>query len=389
MISRRRFIASSTLGAGLAAGAVPRWSLAAAPDARLAIVLLRGGMDGLTAVPAPGDPDHERSRRGLAIEDTHPLDGFFALDGRLSYFANLWREGSLAPVHACCVPYLGRSHFDAQNVLETGSATPYGLRTGWLNRALAGLPTDAGDLAVGITQTMPVILRGEARVTSWFPSALPEPDADTVDRIADLYADDTGLAQALAAARRIHERSDLQGSGRGGAGLASLMAAAGTFLADRNGPRVAMLESSGWDSHANQGLAQGGLNRNFTALDHGVDAMRQALGAAWTRTAVIVVTEFGRTVAMNGTRGTDHGTGGAAFVLGGAVAGGRVIADWPGLRARDLLEGRDLRPTTDLRAILKAALIEHLGIAEGRVEEAVFPDSRRIEPLSGLFRKTV
>jgi uncharacterized protein (DUF1501 family) len=147
---------------------------------------------------------------------------------------------------------------------------------------------------------------------------------------------------------------------------------------------VAVLDVGGWDTHANQGAAEGPLAQRLRGLDSGLQLLKSELGAHWQSTSVLVVTEFGRTVAANGTRGTDHGTAGCAFLVGGAVAGGRVIADWPGLSARDLRENRDLRATTDLRALFKAVLHDRLGIAEGALARTVFPDSDAIAPLDGL-----
>jgi uncharacterized protein (DUF1501 family) len=172
--------------------------------------------------------------------------------------------------------------------------------------------------------------------------------------------------------------------GRGGQAVAPLASAAAKFLSAPDGPRIAVLDVGGWDTHANQGGAQGPLAQRLRALDAGLQMLKTGLGAHWQQTSVLVVTEFGRTVAANGTRGTDHGTAAAAFLAGGAVAGGRVLADWPGLAARDLHEGRDLRATTDLRAVFKGVLHERFGVSEAALARAVFPDSDSVEPMDGL-----
>jgi uncharacterized protein (DUF1501 family) len=198
-----------------------------------------------------------------------------------------------------------------------------------------------------------------------------------------MYDTDSKLAHALARARAAHGRPL---AGAGGGGLRALAAAAGRFLARADGPRVAFLELAGWDTHAAQGLAQGALNRNLRELDTAIEALQRSLGAHWSSTAVAIVTEFGRTVAMNGTGGTDHGTGGVAFLLGGAVAGGRVTSDWPGLARKSLMDGRDLRPTTDLRALFKGVLIDHLNVTPRHVESEVFPDSAEVRAMEGLVR---
>src|SRR6185503_13799233 len=281
-----------------------------------------------------------------------------------------------------------RSHFDAQNVLENGGATPNATVDGWLNRALATLAGDAPQ-AVALADTVPLVLRGELAVTSWAPSRLPESDDDTLARVRRLYeAADPALAASLSSALAAREiagdAGDASMGGRGGQAVAPLASAAARFLASPDGPRVAVLDVGGWDTHANQGGAQGALALRLRALDAGLEMLKSELGANWQSTSVLVVTEFGRTVAANGTRGTDHGTAGCAFLVGGAVAGGRVIADWPGLATRDLHEGRDLRATTDLRALLKGVLHERFGVAEAALARTVFPASDAIAPIEGL-----
>ncbi len=389
--NRRTFV--KLVGASAAVATAPSARIAfanAAIDARLLVVVLRGGMDGLAAVPAYGDPQYVTARAGIALPPPGeaggvlPLDGTFGLNPSLTEFAALYAQGALLPIHAACVPYHGRSHFEAQNVLENGSAVPYFLKSGWMNRALTALPAGNGDLGITIAQTMPVIMRGDAPVTSWYPSVLPQPDTDTLERIAAIYAAaDTKLHTALVHARNAHAMAT---DSQDGAQFPSLMRAAGGFLANATGPRVALIESSGWDTHANQSLTYGALDRNLRALDAGAIALRNALGAQWQHTVVLVMTEFGRTVAMNGTSGTDHGTGGAAFLFGGAVAGGRVLADWPGLASGNLLDRRDLKPTIDLRGVMKGVLADHLHVPDGHIETIVFPDSTGIRPVPDLIR---
>lgn len=396
-LDRRRLIA----GAGLAAGALALPSLAwsAAPtDRRLVVVILRGAMDGLSAAPAYGDPAFETARNGLAIPrpgqdgGALELDGFFGLNPALKGLAGRYAAGELVLVHAVASPYRDRSHFDAQNLLENGSDKPYGLADGWLNRALGGLPpaSRAGrrDLGVAVAAAMPLMMRGPSPVSSWSPSLLPSPDAGLIARAQALFgATDPKLAAALSAAS--DAQREAQGMERGQDNFPALMTAAARFLRAPDGPCAAVAESTGWDTHAGQKGDFGALQRNLRGLDAGIDALAAGLGDdAWSRTAVLVVTEFGRTVAMNGTAGTDHGTGGAAFLVGGAVKGGRVLADWPGLRAGDLYAGRDLKPTADLRSLFKAALRDHMGVEEARLEREVFPDSSSAKPMDGLFRQT-
>jgi uncharacterized protein (DUF1501 family) len=367
-----------------------------AGDKRLVVIMLRGAMDGLSAAPAYGDPNYARARNGIAtpppgsVGGALDLDGFFGLDPALSGLQARFAKKEVIVFHAIASPYRDRSHFDGQNLLENGSGLPYGLADGWLNRALGGLPerakTGRSDLGIALAPAMPLMLRGPSRVTSWSPSILPGPGADLVARLQRLYAEtDPKLASALSGAADAN--ANVEGArGAGGEAFVTLMSAAARFMSEPNGPRVAMVESTGWDTHTGQLGPYGVLPRNLGVLDRGVEALAQGLGARWSSTAVVVVTEFGRTVAMNGTGGTDHGTGGAAFLIGGAVNGGRVIADWPGLGPQQLYEGRDLRPTTDVRSVLKAALVDHLGVDAGHVDRIVFPQSAEIQTKPGLFR---
>ena len=383
MTVSRRDIVRAVSAAGVLAG-VPRLAFADGPsDKKLVVVLLRGAMDGLFAVPPMGDPDHERARAGMAVKGARPLDATFGLHPALEKLHARYEAGEVTVFHAIASPYRDRSHFDGQNVLETGAVKPYGLPDGWLNRALLGLPDNQKrgrqELAVALAPSTPLIARGKAPVTSWSPSILPGPDADLVNRVQALYAaHDPVLAEALKGAAMANGLTGgAPGAGGGGrADLEALMTQAARFLSDPNGPCCAVIDVAGWDTHANQAGAYGALPRNLAQLDRGLDALAVGLGSRWRNTAVLVMTEFGRTVAQNGTAGTDHGTAGAAFLLGGAVKGGRVIADWPGLSQGALLDGRDLRPTSDLDGVIKGVLSEHMGIDPAYLDRAVFPDIR-------------
>ena len=376
------------------AGALAPWAslvLAGQADAqanRFVFVNLRGGMDGLFAVPAVGDPAFAAARGRLAQYPAAPLalQGPFALHPALSRLHGLYQAGELAVVHAVGTPYRERSHFDAQQVLECGGTLPYQYKDGWLGRALLA----AGGKGVALQSAVPLVLRGTREVDTWAPSVLPDPPADLLHRMAGLYQDDATLAAALQRARALREgqAEEAMGGGRRGS-LVPLATKAAAFLAQPRGPQVAVLEMGGWDSHANQGLPTGPLADNLRHLDEGLAALRQGLsgpaaGDVWRRTVVVVATEFGRAVEPNGNHGTDHGNGSAAFVLGGAVQGGRVLADWPGLAKAQRLEGRDLMPTTDLRAVLKGVLGEHLRIANNALDTSVFPGTAGLKAVSLL-----
>jgi uncharacterized protein (DUF1501 family) len=397
MSARREFIGALLSGAALA----PWSQLSLAGQARtneprLALVVLRGGLDGLTAVPLPRDDQFVAARGPLAQlpAPALPIEGAFALHPALAEMHGLYGRGELLVVHATGLPYRERSHFDAQQLLESGGAKPHELGTGWLGRALAA----NGRKGMALQTAVPLVLRGPGDIDTWAPSVLPEPSLDLVARVERLYGSDPLLAQALARARALRSDSAMadgapvMGSagapptGGGARGQAVALARrAGEFLSAPDGPQAAVLELGGWDSHANQALPQGALTNNLKLLDAMVASLRDALqGPAWSRTVVLVVTEFGREVAVNGTQGTDHGTGGAAFVLGGAVRGGRVIADWPGLAQKDRFEGRDLRITTDLRAVFKSVLHDHLHVARSALDGTVLPGTSALKPLDLL-----
>lgn len=386
MVTRRQTFC--LLGGGMLAASLPIAAFAAPEtDKRLVVVLLRGAMDGLSAAPAIGDPDFVRARGGMANAESLKLDAMFALHGNLAGMKALYDGGELILVHAAATPYRDRSHFDGQNLLENGSEAPYGLDTGWLNRALMQMPGSGRPLGVALNSHMPLMLRGAAPVTSWAPSLMPPPDGDTVARLAALYGEtDPLLARNFANAQGANGVA-MSGGGAGGGyqAFAGLMTAAAKFLTAPDGERVAMVEIGGWDTHVNQAGAFSPLSTNLLTLDKGLAALKAGLGPVWKDTAVIIVSEFGRTVAMNGTGGTDHGTAGAVFVAGGAVKGGRVIADWPGLKPGDLYQARDLKPTTDFRSIATGVLRDHLGLAAAQLA-AVFPSSAPIKPMDGLIR---
>jgi uncharacterized protein (DUF1501 family) len=381
-----------------------RYAFAGIPtDNRLVVVVLRGALDGLAAVPPHGDPDYVSVRGALALDKTgtnglHDLDGFFGLHPALTNMKAFYDAKELTVFHNICSPYRDRSHFDGQNVLETGATGPHVLQDGWLNRALVPMGLATGEKALAVAQTPPLILSGPARATSWMPSALPEPDDAFLARVRGLYSQDAALLASLASALTLQAEAQtamddpaemgkaaMKGGANGYANLTPLFSGAGKLLALADGPRVAVLDAGGWDTHFNEGTGGGQLARRLQALDAGLDALKTALGPVWRKTAVVMATEFGRTVRPNGSNGTDHGTGGAAFLLGGAVAGGKVRAEWVGLKPGVLQDGRDQPPRTDLRSLFKGVLAQHMGMPKRALESAVFPDSVAAVPLLGLM----
>jgi uncharacterized protein (DUF1501 family) len=390
---------------------LPKLARAEGRDPRLLVIVLRGALDGLAAVAPVGDPDWVKLRgdNALALDGKTPalpLDSFFALNPAMPNLHRLYQAGQATIVHAAATPYRDRSHFDGQDVLESGIGKVGAADTGWLNRALHALAPEGrvnapSRKAFAVGPVTPLVVRGPAPVMSWVPQRLPPASGDTTTRLLDLYSHtDPELAQALESRIRLaamaRDGNDDAMKERGNSPLAAPVIdrirayfadAAGTaakYLARPDGPRVGALAFNGWDTHINEGIASGLLANLFGALDGAFHAIETGSGDAWADTVVAVVTEFGRTARINGTQGTDHGTGTVALLIGGALKDGRVIADWPGLKASDLYENRDLKPTTDLRAVLKGLLRDHLRVDERALAAAVFPGSEAVKPMSGL-----
>jgi uncharacterized protein (DUF1501 family) len=389
---------------------LPKIARAEGRDPRLLVVVLRGALDGLAAVAPVGDPDWVALRGDNALRVDGPTPGLrlndlFALNPAMPNLHRLYLTGEASIVHAVATPYRERSHFDGQDVLESGLAAPGAADTGWLNRALGALepggrinPNDGGGhKAFAVGPVTPLVVRGPAPVLSWTPPRLEPASDDTLMRVLELYRHtDAEMARAL------EERIGLAAiAGAGGmemtpgqarpAGAAQVRAyfaqsagSAARFMASPDGPRVGAIAFDGWDTHANEGAVNGRLATLLGALDGAIAAIETGMGPAWRDTVVAVVTEFGRTARINGSAGTDHGTATIALLAGGAVKGGRVIADWPGLRQADLLEKRDLRPTTDLRAVVKGVLRDHLRLPPAALATTVFPDSAAAQAVSGL-----
>jgi len=405
--TRRQLLLAS--GVLFAWAHMPRAALAEGRDPRFLVIVLRGALDGLATVAPVSDPDWLRLRgdKALTLDGAAPalrLDGFFALNPAMPNLHRMYKAGNASIVHAVASPYRERSHFDGQDVLESGLIKPGSADTGWLNRALASLQPAGrvgGKEAFAVGPVTPLVVRGPATVLSWTPPRLPPATDDTVMRLLDLYRHTD-----LALARALEERVDLAAIARAGgmdmsphkpdgtrpqgpgaavhAYFSEAAGAAAKFMARGDGPRVGALAFDGWDTHADEGAASGRLAALLSALDGALAAVESGMGDAWKETAVAVITEFGRTARINGTEGTDHGTATVALLAGGAVKGGRVIADWPGVSEAKLYQDRDLKPTTDLRAILKGMLRDHLRVDERVLASTVFPGSATLKATNGL-----
>ncbi|MGA2495355.1 MAG: DUF1501 domain-containing protein [Roseiarcus sp.] len=396
--SRRQIL--SFAGATFAAATIPRWASAAGTrDPRLVVVVLRGALDGLSAVAPIGDAGYSDLHGALALrwDGPHPalrLSDFFGLNPAMVNFARLYDAKQALVVHAAATNYRERSHFDGQDALESGMPGPGRVDSGWLNRAVAALPAGervGGARALAVGATAPLVIRGPAPILGWAPSGLAAPSDDLLARLMDLYNhSDPALGKALQAgldADRLANRQGMDALKPGG-DVALLMrkAAEGAarLMAIDDGPRVGALAFDGWDTHANEGGATGRLAQLLGGLDGAFAAFESELGPRWNDTIIVAITEFGRTARINGTVGTDHGTATVAFLAGGALAGGRVVADWPGLKVAELYEQRDLKPTTDLRSVLKGVLAEHLGLSAETLARSVFPDTLGVAPMKGL-----
>ena len=400
---RELLLASGTLFAWAYA---PRLARAEGRDPRFLVVVLRGALDGLAAVAPVGDPEWQRLRGDKALMPSGasaalPLDSFFALNPAMPNLHRLYKSGAATIVHATATPYRERSHFDGQDVLESGLGSPGAADSGWLNRALASLQpagrvTGGGKDAFAIGPIAPLVVRGPAPVLSWTPRRLPPASDDTLTRVLDLYRhtdpmlaraleERLGLATIARAGGMDGQQPRAAGAGQVRAYFAESAGMAAKFLARPDGPRIGALAFDGWDTHADEGVMSGRLANLLAALDGAIAAIESEMKETWRDTVVAVITEFGRTAHINGTDGTDHGTATVALLAGGALKGGRVVADWPGLKPANLHEGRDLKPTMDLRSVLKGVLKDHLRLDEAVLASKVFPESGRVKPVAGLL----
>jgi uncharacterized protein (DUF1501 family) len=384
---------------------LPKLARAEGRDPRFLTIILRGAFDGLATVAPVGDPDWLalRGDNALTLDGKTPalkLDDFFALNPAMPNLHSMFAAKEAIVIHASATPYRDRSHFDGQDLLESGMPKPAASESGWLNRALAGLASAGridprGSRAFAVGPVTPLVVRGPAPVLSWSPQRVMPASEDTVQRLRALYRDrDAKLAGVLDDNAKLVTAIDQPGGGQkpGAPGPGQVRAyfaeTAGTaakFLARPDGPRVGALALDGWDTHFNEGIAQGRLSQLLGALDAALAAIKTNMGAAWGETVVALATEFGRTARINGTEGTDHGTATVALLVGGALKGGRVVADWPGLKPAELYQNRDLNPTTDLRAVLKGVLRDHLRADEKVLAQTVFPGSDAVKPMPGLL----
>jgi len=374
--SRRRFL-SSGLMIGCSAAASPLFTpiaFAQAPgDARLVVIILRGALDGLDAVPPLGDAAYAALRPTLSLEPVNRVTDFWGLHDSLSPLLPLWQAQEFGAVHAVSTPYRDRrSHFDGQDILEAGTqdiaGTPEG--DGWLNRMLAAVPGISAETAWAIGTERLLILSGQSPISRWSPETRLAVTPQARLLLEAVYAEDPLFHAAADGAFRIVDELDAEGVEADTRGAYSLRLAEFAAQRLRGDARIASFSLNGWDTHAGQANA---LPRALGNLTAALLALKEGLGPVWGQTAVLCLTEFGRTARENGTRGTDHGTGGAMLFAGGALRGGQVMADWPGLADGALYADRDLMPTRDVRAHAAWIMRGLYGLSRDVLERAVFP----------------
>jgi uncharacterized protein (DUF1501 family) len=407
MITTRRGVLAGAASFGLSLQLLALPALAADTDLtkrKIIVVICRGGMDGLSVSPPVGDSEYPGLRGALALNGTAlPLDGTFGLHPALTSVQALVQAGEARIAPAIATPDRARSHFEAQDVLETGAAGVYTASSGWLNRAVGALSAHRKVEALSVGPTAPLILRGKAPAASWSPGRTVDAEARLPMLLQDLYRNDPLLGPALArglatevmaqaaAADMATQSASMtpqaptantpQPIRQGREAARSLGVSLAGFMREPAGPQVAAISLDGFDSHANQA---GLLNTRLAYMDAVLDGIHTGLGPEWKNTVVVVATEFGRTARINGTAGTDHGTASTALLLGGALKKGGIIGDWPTLKSNALFENRDVTPTLDMRGLFKGVLAEHMGLDRGVLDRDVFPDSAAAKPVAGL-----
>jgi uncharacterized protein (DUF1501 family) len=356
---------------------------------KLVIIVARGAMDGLSVAPPYGDPNYQPLRQSIAIpsDQVLRLDSTFGLHPKLKALYALSQQGQLRIAPAVAIPQRIRSHFEAQDLLETGGAQLYAASTGWLNRTLQVGASGQTVRALSIGAQEPLILRGPVQAASWSPGGRVTPDTNRVAAaLADLYAGDALLGPGLAAGLKVESQASLinQGMALQGKDVRAFAVTAAKFLSAPDGPSIAVLSLDGFDTHARQGAADGQLANRLGVMDDVVDGLHQGLGPDWRNTIVVVATEFGRTARINGTGGTDHGTASTVILAGGALRPGGIVGDWPTLAQNRLFENRDLAPTMDVRSVFKGVLRDHLGVDARHLDAVVFPNSADAPPAGNL-----
>jgi len=371
-ISRRDFLKGTATTLFLAGFNLPALATTSKKK-NLVVIMLRGGMDGLCAVPIIGDKNFEKRRKSILIENTIKLNSDFALHPRLIGFNKCWNDNTGSIVHATSIPYTQRSHFEGQNLMESGGRTPYQEKTGWVGRAMKLANLQGDGLALSLP--MPLLLRGIPKNNNYFPADGRLPRKDTLDLLRSVYAD-SSEDELLEMMDFIKKRKDEQmmggTSGRGKRKNKNLARQAATYLRKSDGPRVAVFEVNGFDTHAAQGGVDGTHTKCLVEMDEIINNLRDNLQEAYKDTIILTVTEFGRTIKQNGGNGTEHGYGTAIFMAGGLLKKSQVHTDWPGLKRKELYDGRDLNVTIDARSVYASAMSTVFDLDFKRIQKDVF-----------------
>jgi len=371
-ISRRDFLKGTATSLFLAGFNLPALATSSRKK-NLVVIMLRGGMDGLCAVPVIGDKNFEKRRKSILIEDTIKLNSDFALHPRLIGFNKCWNENTGSIVHATSIPYKQRSHFEGQNLMESGGRVPYQEKTGWVGRAMKLANLQGDGLALSLP--MPLLLRGIPKNNNYFPTWGRLPRKDTLDLLKSVYAD-SSEDELLQMMDFIKKRKDEQMMGGTGGGdrqkNKNLARQAAKYLRKSDGPRVAVFEVNGFDTHAAQGGVDGTHTKCLVEMDEIINNLRDNLQEAYKDTIILTVTEFGRTIKQNGGNGTEHGYGTAIFMAGGLLKKSQVHTDWPGLKRKEMYEGRDLNATIDARSVYASAMSTVFDLDFKRIQKDVF-----------------
>lgn len=371
-MQRRSFIKG---GAGLAslsfAGIPPAWSSPRADAPRVLFVLLRGGMDGLSAAPPIGDVNYATIRPTVGVRKPLALNADFGLHPALPGLHRLWQKGQLALVHSTGFQYTGRSHFEGQDIMQTGVMTPYASSSGWVGRAMEQAKVPGG---VAISIPMPLLLRGNDRATTEFPNWMPPLRPSDTDALARLWQDDPQLSSYVSVIQEAHQGADKNGMNRGkfqeARSMRGLARVAAVQMREEGGPRVGLIDMrNGFDTHASQGAETGAHAERLRELNELVEVFQESMQGAWQYALVVTITEFGRTAAENGTTGTDHGVGTCCFLAGGLINQSKVYADWRGLDKKNLFEERDLPATIDINAVYARVIERAFGLSQAMQTE--------------------
>jgi len=374
-ITRRDFLKGTATTLFLAGFNLPVFA-SSNKKKNLVVIMLRGGMDGLTAVPIIGDKDFEKRRKDIVIENTIKLNSDFALHPRLSGFHEAWTENTGTIVHATSIPYTQRSHFEGQNLMESGGRIAYQEKTGWVGRAMKIANLKGDGLALSLP--MPLLLRGVPKNNNYYPADGQLPDDETLELLRSVYHErsEEELIDMMNFIKK-RKTEDMMSvnnysSNSNKRNNNNLARQAAKALMQNNGPRVAVFEVNGFDTHAAQGGVDGTHTKCLVEMDEIIKTLKVYLEDTYKETLILTVTEFGRTIAQNGGNGTEHGYGTAIFMAGGLLKKSQVYTDWPGLKSKELYQGRDLNATTDARSVYASAMSTVFDLDFKRIQKEVF-----------------